>query len=165
MNAINLYCKANKRKRDDKAIGAYAYILKDENGYKEEVYILDGEMRVGRLELLALVSALKDLEMQNKLNGENQVNLYVSNEYILEELIKGIEDQLAGKTLNFSKGTEYIDLWQEVENLLDKCQGYTVTGLNKKDRGECEEEIKRSMGALNKIVCDRINSCLREIEG
>lgn len=157
MNDINLYCKANKRKRNGKAIGAYAYILKDQVECKEEVYILEEEMRVGRLELLALASALKDLEMQDKLGEENHLNLYVSNEYILEELSKGIEDKMAGKALNFSKGIEYINLWEEIERLLTKCQVYTVTGLNKKDRGECEEEIKRNMGMLNKIVCDHIN--------
>lgn len=164
MNDIDLYCKANKRKRHDRAVGAYAYLLKDEEKCKEEVYILEEETRVARLEMLALVSALEDLEKQGRLDEASTINLYVSNEYILEELLKGREAKQKGKTLDFNKGIEYIDLWEHTERLLTKCQSYTVTGLNKKDRGACEEKIKVNMGTLNKMVCDKINSCLRQIE-
>lgn len=163
MNHIDLYCKANKRKRNNKVVGAYAYLLKDGEACKEEVCILEEETRVARLEMLALVNALEDLEQGGKLSEVNIINLYVSNEYILEELLKGREDKEKGKALNFNKGTEYIALWERTEELLTKCQNYTVTGLNKKDRGACEEEIKGNMGTLNKIVCDGINHHLKEV--
>lgn len=161
MNVINLYCKANKRKRGGKAVGAYAYLLKEGTDYKEEVHLLEEEIRVARLEMMALSEGLKALEDGKKLESTQQIHIYVSNEYILEELLKGMEDHSKGKALHFNKGTEYVDLWEDVENLLTKCMTYTVTGLNKKDRGEDEEEIKRNIGVLNKIVCDEINQFLR----
>lgn len=161
MNVMNLYCKANKRKRDGKAVGAYAYILKDEIEYKEEVHLLEEETRVARLELLALNAGLRALKETHQLENAGCIQIYVSNEYILEELLKAVKDKVAGRTLNFNKGEEYTDLWEEVELLLNLCQAYTVTGLNKKDRGEGEEEIKRHMGMLNKVVCDEVNHYFR----
>ncbi|MBU3810562.1 MAG: hypothetical protein H9893_02750 [Candidatus Niameybacter stercoravium] len=158
MNPIHLYCKANKRKRNGEAVGAYAYILKGEDLYKEEIQVLKEETRVARLELLALSEGLKDLDTQEKLGGK--LYIYVSNEYLLEELLKGMEDQLKGKPLNFNKGTGYVALWEAIENYLTKSKGYKVIGLNKKDRGEDEEAIKAHMGLLNKIVCDAINQHL-----
>ncbi|MHC1747093.1 MAG: hypothetical protein AB9856_01730 [Cellulosilyticaceae bacterium] len=157
MTGIHLYCKANKRKRNNKAVGIYAYIIQEGEASKESINLLEEETRVARLELLALATGLQDLEAHNKLEGDVPLAIYVTNEYILEELQKGMEDQASGKALNFSKGTEYTELWKIVESLLGKGIHYTATSLNKKDRGENDEEIKRNMGMLNKMACDEIN--------
>lgn len=163
MTEIHLYCKANKRKRNDKAVGIYAYILQEEGESKEMIQVLEEETRVARLELLALVTGLKDLEARNKLEDKGPIYLYVTNEYILEELQKGMEDQNAGKALNLSNGTEYTDLWKELESLLGKVN-LKAMGLNKKDRVQDDEVIKSNMGMLNKMVCDAINGYFREKE-
>lgn len=163
MTGIHLYCKANKRNRNDKAVGIYAYILQGEGESKEMIQLLEEETRVARLELLALVTGLKDLEARNKLEGREPIYLYVTNEYILEELQKGMEDQAKGKTLNLSNGTEYTDLWKELESLLGKID-FRAMGLNKKDRVQEDEAIKGNMGMLNKMVCDAINGYFREKE-
>lgn len=163
MTGIHLYCKANKRNRGGKAVGIYAYILQGEGESKEMIQVLEEETRVARLELLALVTGLKDLEARNKLEGGEPIYLYVTNEYILEELQKGMKDQAMGKALNLSNGTEYTDLWKELENLLGKID-FRAMGLNKKDRVQEDETIKGNMGMLNKMVCDAINGYFRETE-
>lgn len=161
MTPIHLYCKANKRKRNDQAVGVYAYILQEGTECKEAIELLEEETRVAKLELLALATGLKALEDTKKLDENQVVHLYVSNEYILEELQKGMQDQENGKALNFSKGTEYTELWEEVEHLLGQGVTYTANGLNKKERGEDDEMIKSNMGKLNKLACDEINRYFR----
>lgn len=164
MTGIHLYCKASKRKRNDNAIGIYAYIIQEGETSKEMVWRLEGETRVAKLEMLALVAGLKELEKNHPLEGNQELYLYVSNEYILEELQKGMDNQADGKALNFNKGTEYTQLWEVIESLLGKTIHYTVTGLNKKDRGDSDEAIKSNMGLLNKMACDEINRYFREKE-
>ena len=160
MTEIHLYCKANKRKRNDKTVGIYAYILQEKEESKEMIQLLEEETRVARLELLALVTGLKDLEASNKLKGKGTIYLYVTNEYILEELQKGMKDQEMGNVLDFSNPSEYTDLWKELENLLGKVN-FRAMGLNKKDRVPDDEVIKSNMGILNKMVCDAINEYFR----
>lgn len=160
ITGIHLYCKANKRKRNDKTVGIYAYILQEEGKSKEVIQLLEEEARVARLELLALVTGLKDLEERNKLEENKTVYLYVTNEYILEELQKGMKNQDMGKILDFSNPSEYTDLWKELEKLLSKTQ-FIPMGLNKKDRVADDEVIKSNMGILNKMVCDAINEYFR----
>lgn len=149
-----------KRKRNDKTVGIYAYILQEEGKSKEVIQLLEEEARVARLELLALVAGLKDLEERNKLEENKTVYLYVTNEYILEELQKGMKNQDMGNILDFSNPSEYTDLWKELEKLLSKTQ-FIPMGLNKKDRVEDDEVIKSNMGILNKMVCDAINEYFR----
>lgn len=160
MTEIHLYCKANKRKRNDKTVGIYAYILQEKAESKEIIQLLEEETRVAKLELLALITGLKDLEARNKLGNEAPIYLYVTNEYILEELQKGMKNQAMGKALNLSNGTEYTDLWEELENLLGKIN-FRAMGLNKKDRVPDDEVIKSNMGRLNKMVCDAMNEYFR----
>lgn len=162
MNTIHLYCKANKRKRNDKTVGVYAYIVQEASSSEEKVIRIEGESRVAKLELMALVAGLQNLVDANRLVASKQLHLYVTNEYILEELQKGIKAHATGKALSFSKGTEYTELWEVLESILSKMPKYRVTGLNKKDRGEDDDIIKGNMGLLNKLACDEINHYFRE---
>lgn len=162
MTSIQLYCKANKRKRNDQTVGVYAYILQKGDTSKEAIRLLEEETRVAKLELMALSTGLQDLEDAKILQAGQRLNIYVTNEYILEELQRGISQKKSGKAISFNKGEVYTELWDRIESLLQKDIDYTVMGLNKKDRAQEDEEIKSNMGKLNKMACDEINRFFRE---
>lgn len=162
MTPIQLYCKTNKRKRNDQAVGVCAYILQQGDTSKEAIKLLEEETRVARLELMALATGLEELEDTKMLQAGQPIHIYVTNEYILEELQRGISQKKSGKAISFNKGEEYMDLWNTIESLLQKDIDYTVMGLNKKDRDQENEEVKGNMGKLNKMACDEINRFFRK---
>lgn len=155
MTNIELYCKANRRKRNDEYVSACGYIIKAGEHYEEKAYTTDREGGVVKLEIAAVMDALLALDNQGLLNEEHTIDFYINNKYIVEALVEHLQKKQIGQSILDDKELKYANLWETIDKLLAKCKGYTAMGLDKKSRGECSEEITKNMGRINRIVCDQ----------
>lgn len=155
MTNIELYCKANRRKRNEEYVSACGYIIKAGDEYEEKAYTTDMEGGVVKLEIAAVMDALTAMDAKGLLNAERTIDFYINNKYIVEALVENLEKKKTGGSILDDKELKYAGLWQTIDKLLSKCKGYTATGLDKKSRGECNEEITKNMGRINRIVCDQ----------
>lgn len=161
MNTIEIYCKANKRVRDGQSVSVCAHIIKEDNSYEEDVYTLELEGNGIRLELAALINALLDVEGQDRLKSDTHIMLYVHNEFILKTLLKWEDYKAKGKQLPYLEETSSKEAWQEIGQLLEQCGSFKIYGLEKKYREESSEEAVKHMAHLNRLVCNKVNECLR----
>jgi ribonuclease HI len=99
--------------------GGYAAIIIDEKGAES---IVSGGEKVttnNRMEMLALIGALKKIrEVEAESDEKAEVNLYVDSQYVL----KGSTEWLAGwKKKNWKATSGPVknrDLWEEIDQLL-----------------------------------------------
>lgn len=155
MTNIEIYCKANRRKRNDEYVSACGYIIKAGDWYEEKAYTTKMEGGVVKLEIATVMDALTELDSRDLLGAESTIDFYINNKYIVEALVENLEKKKIGQSLLDDKELKYANIWKIIDRLLSKCKGYTATGLDKKSRGECDEEITKNMGRINRIVCDQ----------
>lgn len=157
MNTIKIYCKANKRTRDENIIRVCAHIIKEGELYEEDAYTIELEGNGVKLELAALTNALLDLESNERLSKEKNLDLYVHNEFLYNTLVRWEEkckDGMDGVSLIEEK---YTEEWAQIEELIRQCASFKIYGLEKKHREEDNEEIKKIMGHMNRMVCNKVN--------
>jgi len=153
MNIIQIFCKANKRNRDDKTISVCGHIIKESERYVEDAYIVKLEGNGILLELTALMNALLDEAVEGRLTKDKVLELYVCNEYIYKTL-KGWETE--GSSSN--KEVKHTTEWQEIQILINQCSGFKCHSTEKKYRDDSNPETIKCMAQLNKLVCEKVNS-------
>ncbi|MGL4344740.1 MAG: hypothetical protein ACRCTE_06060 [Cellulosilyticaceae bacterium] len=161
MNTIKIYCKSNKRTKEDKSISVCAHIIEENGEIEEDVYPLTLEGNGVRLELAALMNALLDLEANERLNKDKQLELYVHNEHLVKTLLRWEETYTKTGQLETNQEEKYQEEWQEIGELLSCCHGFKVYGFEKKYREEDDEEVAKQMGYINKLVCEKVNEQMR----
>lgn len=161
MNTIKIYCKSNKRTKEDKSISVCAHIIEENGEIEEDVYPLTLEGNGVRLELAALMNALLDLEANERLNKEKQLELYVHNEHLVKTLLRWEETYAQTGQLEANQEEKYQEEWREIGELLSCCDGFRVYGFEKKYRDEDDEEVAKQMGYINKLVCEKVNEQMR----
>lgn len=153
MNTIQIFCKANKRNRDGKSISVCGHMIKENERYVEDAYLIELEGNGILLELTALMNALLDEEAEERLTKDKVLELYVCNEYIYKTL-KRWETEAATS----NKEEKYTAQWQEIQALINKCTGFKCYSTEKKYRDEGNQEAIKCMAQLNKLVCDKVNA-------
>lgn len=154
MNTIQIFCKANKRNREGKSIRVCGHIIKENERYVEDAYIIELEGNGILLELTALMNALLDEEAEERLTKSKVLELYVCNEYIYKTL-KRWETEVSTS----HKEEKYTTQWQEIQTLMNQCSGFKCYSTEKKYRDEeGNQETIKCMAQLNKLVCEKVNS-------
>ncbi|MGL4739028.1 MAG: hypothetical protein ACRCW2_16395 [Cellulosilyticaceae bacterium] len=155
MDTIKLYCKANRRVRDDKTVSVCAHMICEGEQIEEDAYTIDLEGNGVRLELAALMNALLDLEASERLGEDKLLELYVHNEHLVKTLMKWEQDYAQTGKLITNQEEKYQEEWQEIGELIGCCHSFTVHGFEKKYRED--DAVAKHMGHLNKLVCDKVN--------
>ncbi len=153
MNTIQIFCKANKRNRDGKSISVCGHMIKENERYVEDAYLIELEGNGILLELTALMNALLDEEAEERLTKDKVLELYVCNEYIYKTL-KRWETEVGTS----NKEEKYTAQWQEIQALINMCSGFECYSTEKKYRDEGNQEAIKCMAQLNKLVCDKVNA-------
>lgn len=152
MDTIQIFCKANKRNREDKSVSVCGHIVKVNGRYEEDAYIVESEGNTILLELMALMNALLDQEAAERLNKEIVLELYVCSDYIYK-ILKDKEEKAAENI----EETKYAEYWQEINDLINQCGGFRSYCTEKKYRQQEDEKVVKCMAHLNKIVCEKAN--------
>lgn len=157
MKKIEIYCKANKRNREDKTVYVCAHIIKEDEHTEEDVYTIEMEGNGVKLELAALMNALLDLDGEERLTKDKLLELYVHNEHLFKTLSRWEASQSDQGQVSYEAEEKYQAEWKEIGELLAKCGAFKVHGLEKKYRDENDETVTQYMGHLNRMVCGKVN--------
>lgn len=153
MNTIQIFCKANKRNREGRSINVCGHLIKENERYVEDAYVIDLEGNGILLELTALMNALLDEESEERLTKDKGLELYVCNEYIYKTLKRWEAEASIS-----NKEEKYTAQWREIQALINKCSIFKCYSTEKKYRDEGNQEAIKCMAQLNRLVCEKVNA-------